>query len=156
MAIRRPAIASPEWVFQDFPYQATPEGEERFVQVKWDGEVYERISQTFDYSNPPYSDSEQRGGHIVAQLDYTVSPGLITITGWDVNWQDEWPLRLAVNYLVNCLYGFGKGYLIRVAHDEVYKQDGTPVPVANRDPYSFWVSEHFFPATNEPYDYLLR
>lgn len=156
MAIRRPSIASPEWLFQDFLYQAIPGAEERYVQVKWSGEPYTRTSQTFDYSDPPYVGSEQRGGDIVAQIDYTVTPGLVTITGWDVNWRDEWPLRLATNYLVQCLYHNRKEYLIRVVGDEVYKQDGTPVPVANKDPYAFWASEQFLPASNEPYDYLLR
>jgi len=156
MAIRRPGIASPEWLFQDFLYQAIPGAEERYVQVKWSGEPYTRVSQTFDYSDPPYSGAEQRGGDIVAQIDYTVTPGLVTITSWEVNWRDEWPLRLASNYLVQCLYHDRSKYLIRVAGDEVYKQDGTPVPVANKDPYAFWASEQFLPASNEPYDYLLR
>lgn len=156
MAIRRPSIASPEWLFQDFLYQATPEGEERYVQVKWDGEIYDRVSKSFDYSDPPYAGSQQRGGDIVAQLDYSVTPGVVTITSWWVNWRDEYPLRLASNYLTQCLYHDRTSHIIRVVGDEVYRQDGTSVPAANKRPYAFWVSEQFMPASNEPYDYLLR
>jgi hypothetical protein len=68
MAIRRPSISSPEWLFQDFSYSEDPTGNLRYVQVKWDGEVYTRVSQSFDYSNPPYIGPEQRGGDIVGQI----------------------------------------------------------------------------------------
>ena len=156
MAIRRPSIASPEWLFQDFLYQETPEGQERYVQVKWDGEVYERLSQTFDYSNPPYPNDLQRGGSIVCQLDYSVVGKIVTITNWYLNWRDEWPLRLASNYLSQCLYNTGDGYVHRVAGDEVYNQAGEAIPAPNKNPYAFWVSEGFLPVTNKPNDYLLR
>ena len=79
MAIRRPSINSPTWLYQDFLYFEDGEEKLRYLQVKWDGEPYTRVSQTFDYSNPPYSGSEQRGGDIVAQIDYTVNQRLITI-----------------------------------------------------------------------------
>jgi hypothetical protein len=142
MALRRPSISSPEWLFQDFLYQDTPDGQERYVQVKWDGEVYERKSSTYDYSNPPFADSEQRGGHIVAQLDYDLDPGskLVTITSWEVNWRDEYPLRLGVNYLIECLYSAFDGYVIRVVNN----------------PHAFWVSEKFYPIDNRPDSYLVR
>jgi len=161
MAIRRPSISSPEWLFQDFLYQATdaPGGSDlRYIQVKWDGEVYTRASQTYDYSNPPFSDSEQRGGSIVAQLDYEInaSTRLITIYSWEVNFKDEWPLRLGVNYLTECLYPTTKGYVLRVAGDQVYNQAGEAINIADKDPYAFWVSERFNPLTNNPNDYLLR
>ena len=156
MAIRRPALSSPEWLFQDFPYQSIPGSEERYLQIKWDGEIYTRVSQSFDYSNPPYSDSEQRGGSIVAQIDYTLSVKLVTINDWWVNWRDEWPLRLGSNYLTQCLYPPGQGYLYRVAGDEVYNQAGEAIPVASKNPYAFWVSEQFLPITNSPNDYLLK
>jgi len=161
MAIRRPSISSPEWLFQDFLYQSSdiPGGSDlRYIQVKWDGEVYTRASQSYDYSNPPYEDSEQRGGSIVAQLDYEInaSTRLITIYSWDVNFRDEWPLRLAVNYLIQCLYPTTKGYVIRVAGDQAYNQAGDPVEQPNNAPYAFWVSEQFFPLTNSPNDYLVR
>jgi hypothetical protein len=155
MAIRRPSISSPEWLFQDFLYQETPDGQDRYVQVKWDGRVYERVSATYDYSNPPYSNSEQRGGSIVAQLDYTVSGTLVTITGWSVNWQDEWPLRLAINYIRNCLYDPAQGYVIRAVGGEVYAQSGEAIPVATTDPRAFWVSEGFLPVSSLPNDYLI-
>jgi hypothetical protein len=161
MAIRRPSISSPEWLFQDFLYQAAdaPGGSDlRYVQVKWDGEIYTRVSQTYDYSNPPFVGSEQRGGSIVGQIDYEVnaSTRLVTIYAWNTNWRDEWPLRLAVNYLRECLYPSVKGYVIRVVGDQVYNQAGEAIEVAGKDPYAFWVSEQFFPISNRPNDYLLR
>jgi hypothetical protein len=157
MAIRRPSINSPTWLFQDFLYQESEllgGPELRYLQVKWDGEVYTRVSQSFDYSNPPYVGPEQRGGDIVAQVDYTIQGKIITINDWEVNWRDEWPLRLAVNYLVQCLYPAERGYVTRVAGGEVYNQAGEPIAVAGRDPIAFWVSEQFFPVTNLPNDYL--
>ena len=139
MAIRKPSINAPEWLYQDFLYSTDGTEELRYIQVKYDGEVYERVSQSFDYSNPPYSNSEQRGGSIVAQLDYTIVGQTVTIDEWEAFWRDEWPLRLAVNYLRQCLYPTSKGFQIRVRKDEAY---------------AFWVSEQFFPLTNDPNDYL--
>ena len=159
MAIRRPSIASPEWLFQDFLYQASDllgGPELRYVQIKWDGEVYTRQSQTFDYSDPPFVGPEQRGGSIVGQIDYTVQGNVITINDWSVNWRDEWPLRLGVNYLTQCLYPATKGFVIRVQGQEVYNQAGEPIPVADKAAYAFWVSEQYSPVTNNPNDYLLR
>jgi len=156
MAIRRPSISSPDWLFQDFLYQETPEGEERYVQVKWDGTPYQTISSTFDYSNPPFPDPEQRGGSIVAQLDYNIVGQLVTVTGWFVNWRDEWPLRLAFNYLTNCKYPSTLGYVIRAVGEEVYKQDGTPVDFGVKDPYAFLVSENFLPLTDVPNEYFIK
>lgn len=161
MAIRRPSIASPEWLFQDFLYQASDllgADELRYVQIKWDGGVYTRESQSYDYSDPPYVGSEQRGGSIVGQIDYSVnaSTKLVTIYSWSVNWRDEWPLRLGANYLAQCLYPPSRGYLVRVAGDEVYNQAGDPIESPNNSPYAFWVSERYNPLTNKPNDYLLR
>jgi hypothetical protein len=138
MAIRRPGINSPTWLYQDFLYHQNGEEQLRYVQVKWDGEIYDRVSQTFDYSNPPYPDADQRGGSIVAQIDYTVIGKTVTIDDWSVNWQDEWPLRLAANYLRQCLYSSAKGYVVRV----------------DKTAYAFWVSEQFNPVTNDPNDFL--
>ena len=138
MAIRRPGIGNPNWLFQDFLYFENGAEQQRYIQVKYDGEPYTVISETFDYSNPPYSNAEQRGGDIVAQLDYSVIGNTITIESWDVEWRDEWPLRLAVNYLKQCLYPTSKGFVIRV----------------NKDAYAFWVSEQFKPVTNLLDDYL--
>ena len=156
MAIRRPSISSPDWIFQDFLYQSIPGSEERYLQVKWDGEPYTRVSQTFDYSNPPYIGSEQRGGDIVAQIDYTISGNVITINAWDTNWRDEWPLRLAVNYISQCLYPSGKGFVIFVQGQEVYTQDGEVISVADKNPYAFWASEQYNPTTNKPNDFMVR
>jgi hypothetical protein len=138
MAVRRPSINSLNWLFQDFLYLDADGQQNRYIQVKWDGEPYYRTSETFDYSNPPYSNAEQRGGDIVAQLDYSIIGNTITIESWDVEWRDEWPLRLAVNYLKQCLYPTSKGFVIRV----------------NKDAYAFWVSEQFKPVTNLLDDYL--
>lgn len=165
MAIRRPSVneavgnfvfPSPDWFFQDSLYQAMPGSEERYLQIKWDGEPYTRVSQTFDYSNPPYVGPEQRGGSIVGQINYTVNNNLITINDWWVDWRDEWPLRLATNYIEQCLYPPSKGFIIRVQGQEVYSHDGTPISIADREAYAFWVSERYSPLTNKPDDYLLR
>ena len=161
MAIRRPSISSPNWLFQDFLYQAAdaPGGTElRYLQIKWDGEPYERVSHSFDYSNPPYTGLDQRGGSIVGQIDYEVnaSTRLVTIYAWNVNFRDEWPLRLGANYLTQCLYPPGDGYVTRVVGDQVYNQAGEAIDVPNKDPYAFWVSERYNPITNNPNDYLLQ
>jgi hypothetical protein len=161
MAIRRPSISSPDWLFQDFLYQASDVvggAELRYVQIKWDGEPYNRVSETFDYSNPPYPTSEQRGGSIVGQIDYEInaSTRLITIYAWDVNWRDEWPLRLGVNYISQCLYPEGDGYVIRVAGNQVYTSAGEAIEDPSNFPYAFWVSERYNPLTNEPDNYLVR
>ena len=161
MAIRRPSISSPDWLFQDFLYQeASGLGgtELRYLQIKWDGEPYTRVSQSYDYSDPPYKGAEQRGGSIVGQIDYDVnaSTRLVTIYAWNVNFRDEWPLRLGATYLSQCLYPASKGYTIRVAGDQVYNQAGDPVEQPNKDPYAFWVSERYNPLTNFPDDYLFR
>lgn len=126
----------------------------RYLQVKQDGEVYTRVSQSFDYSDPPFVGPEQRGGPIVAQVDYTVQGKTITINDWWVNWRDEWPLRLASNYLIQCLYPANLDYVVRVAGDEVYNQAGDPIADPNKSAYAFWVSEQYFPVTNLPNDYL--
>jgi hypothetical protein len=139
MAIRRPGIGNPNWLFQDFLYFEDGAEQQRYIQVKYDGEPYTVISETFDYSNPPYSNADQRGGDIVAQLDYSVIGQSVTIESWDTEWRDEWPLRLAVNYLRQCLYPASKGYVVRVIKNEAY---------------AFWVSEQFFPVTNLLDDYL--
>jgi len=161
MAIRRPSISSPEWLFQDFLYQESDlfgGPELRYLQVKWDGRLYERVSESFDYSDPPYVGAEQRGGSIVAQIDYevNVSARTVTIYSWSVNWRDEWPLRLGVNYIIQCMYPPDKNYLIRVAGDQVYNQAGEAIDTANNAPFAFWASEQFFPLTNSPDNYLYR
>ena len=161
MAIRRPSIASPDWLFQDFLYQeATGLGgsDLRYLQVKWDGEPYTRRSQTFDYSNPPYPSPLERGGSIVGQIDYEInaSTRLITIYSWAVNWRDEWPLRLGVNYLDQCLYPPSSGYTVRVAGNEVYNQAADAIEDPTNFPYAFWVSERYNPLTNEPDAYLVK
>jgi len=139
MAIRRPGINNPNWLYQDFLFAEDGAEQLRYLQVKWDGDPFSVISETFDYSNPPYSNSEQRGGPIVAQVSYTKIGQTVTIDDWGVEWRDEWPLRLAVNYIRQCLYPTTKGFQVRVLKDESY---------------AFWVSEQFFPLTNLLDDYL--
>jgi len=132
MAIRRPGIYSPEWSFQDKLYLKDGNTECRYILVRWDGVVYKRKSQLYDYSDPPFVGEEQRGGSIVARIDYTREGLLITIDSWEVNWRDEWPLRLAVNYLTQCLYPFDRRFVCRV----------------DKSDYAFWVSEQFGPVDN--------
>lgn len=156
MAIRRPSINSPQWLFQDFLYVKENDRQLRYLQVKYDGEIFTRISQTYDYSDPPYVGVDQKGGNIVAQIDYTVQGKVITINDWMVNWQDEWPLRLAVNYISQCLYPSVRNFVLRVAGEEVYNQSGEPIYQPNQSPRAFWVSEQFLPLTNNPDEYLYR
>lgn len=136
MAIRRPSVYSQnQFVFQDFFYAEDGPVELRYIQAKYDGEVYTEVGQTFDYTDP-----ELKGGSIVARIDYTVEGKLITIDHWEINWRDEWPLRLAVQFLTNCLYSKWQGYTVRVS----------------KDAYAFWVSEWFTPLTNDPNDFLIK
>lgn len=136
MALRRPSVyRENHWIVQDFHYFDGEPEELRFILVKYDGEPYQTVTQTFDSNSPEFW-----GGDIRARLDYSILDKLVTIDHWEVNWRDEWPLRLAINYLANCLYPSKLGYIIRV----------------NKDAYPFWVSEHFFPASNDPDDYLLK
>lgn len=134
MAIRRPGIQSPTWLFQDFLYYEDPPSELRYLLVKQDGEIFDRVSEAFDYSNPPRANDEKSGGPIVARIDYTIEGYLVTIDSWEVNWKDEFPLRLAANYLRNCKYREWGGYVIEVPQEA----------------YSFWVSEYFRPFSNNP------
>ena len=142
MAIRRPSINSPTWLVQDFPYSSDPAETLRYLQVKWDGEVYTRTNETFDYSTPPYAVAEQRGGSIAAQIDYSVVGNVVTIDDWTTTWRDEWPLRIGINNLANCLYPYNKNWVVRVRKDT--------------EAYAFFVSEYFYPYTNEfgPETYL--
>lgn len=137
MAIRRPSVYDQnKLVFQDFlEYEISETEELRFLLVKYDGENFSLVKQTFDYNPPDFT-----GGPIVARIDYTLSGQVVTIDSWEVFWRDEWPLRLGVQYLMNCLYKQEYNYVMRVL----------------ADPYPFWVSEYFFPISNEPGDYLIR
>jgi hypothetical protein len=137
MAIRKPSIyLKNDWVVQDFLYyDAGSEGELRFIQVKWDSEEFQYTKQTFDYLSP-----DRKGGPIIARIDYTINGNLVTVDNWEVNWRDEWPLRLGIQYLVHCLYRTSLGYVIRV----------------DKEALPFWVSEDFDPITNDPEDYLIQ
>ena len=136
MAIRRQSVhRQGEFVFQDFLYFQDGTSELRYILGKCDGKPYEFVAQTFDFPAPGL-----RGGSIVSRIDYTVSGKLLTIDSWEVNWRDEWPLRLAFQFLANCLYSAAQGYSVRV----------------HKDVYSFWVSENLLPVSNDPNDFLLR
>lgn len=136
MAIRRPSVyRHNEVIFQDFlEYDAGSNGELRYVLAKWDGEPFEKVDQTFDYLG-----ATLKGGPIVSRLDYTRQGTLITVDHWEINWRDEWPLRLSVKCLAYCLYPASSGYTIRV----------------KGEPREFWISEKFEPLTNSPDDFLV-
>ena len=134
MSLPRPSASSPNWLFQDFLYAQEVTSQFRYLQVKWDGQQFHTVSETFDYSDPPFVGFEQRGGSIVAQIDYTMTVNVITIEKWETNWRDDWPLRLASNYLVNCLYNANKNYAVRVIK--------SPAD-------AFWISQQFVPLTND-------
>lgn len=135
MAIRRPSVYSANlFAFQDFFYCEDESSESRYVLAKYDTAVYETVGQTFDYPSP-----DLKGGSIVARLDYTIEGKLITIDHWEVFWRDEWPLRLTVQFLINCLYPPVEEYTVRV----------------RKDAYPFWISEAFTALTNDPDDFLV-
>lgn len=136
MAIRRPSVfAQNQYVFQDFlDYTDGPE-ELRYLLIKWDGENFSLVKQTFDYNPPDFI-----GGPIIGRIDYSKVGQVIRIYHWEVNWRDEWPLRLGVQYLVNCLYKPESGFNI----------------IVDKEQYAFWVSENFFPSTNSSDDYLMQ
>lgn len=136
MAIRRPSVyRQSDWVFQDFPLYQDSGEEGRYAVAKFDGENFELYKQTFDNSDPFLS-----GGPIVARVDYTLVGDAVTIDSWEVNWRDEWPLRLLVQWLVHCIYRRSLGFTVAV----------------NKDAYAFWVSEMFLPLTNSPSDILIQ
>ena len=135
MAIRRPTVyRENQFIFQDFLFHQDGDTSLRYAVAKYDGEPFDTLASTFDISDPTYS-----AGSVVARVDYTVSEKLVIIDHWEINWRDEWPLRLTVQFLTNCVYRLGEGYQFRV----------------NKDVYPFWVSENFFPVTNDPFDYLV-
>lgn len=136
MAIRRPSVYKQnQFVFQDFFYCEDETSESRYIIAKYDGEAFETVGQTFDYPVP-----DLKGGYQVARIDYTVEGTLVTIDHWEVNWRDEWPLRLAFQFLANCLYSQWQGYSVRV----------------RKDAYAFWASEWFKPLDNEPDGFLIK
>lgn len=135
MAIRRPSVYSQnQFIFQDFAYAEDPPNNYRYLLAKYDGKQFTTVGETFDYPSP-----NLKGGSIVARIDYTLEGKLVTIDHWEVFWRDEWPLRLAVQFLTNCLYSGWQGYTVRV----------------NKQAYAFWVSEWFIPVSNDPDDYLV-
>lgn len=135
MAMRRPSVyAQNQFVFQDFAYAGEPPDEYRYLLAKFDGEQFTTVGETFDYH-----DSNLRGGSVVARIDYTLEGNLVTIYHWEVFWRDEWPLRLSVQFLTNCLYSRWRGYTVRV----------------DKRAYAFWVSESFYPVSNDPEDFLV-
>ncbi len=136
MSIRRPSTHTQSgFSFQDFLFHDDPPEQLRFIQVKWDGYVFEQLAETFDFEDPELS-----GGPVVAQLDYSVVGEVVTIESWEINWRDDWPLSLAIGFLVNCLPDYFTSTIIRVA----------------KNSYQFWVSEGFEPEDNNPEGYLIK
>jgi hypothetical protein len=140
MSIRCPSMYSSQWLFQDFLDEEIEGIQFRSLQVKYDGEPFYRVSETFDYSNPPYPDEKQRGGHIVAELFYELNGKLVTLQDWTHSWKDDWPIRIGLNYMVRCMYRKTQQYTIRV----------------RKENYPFWVSEELFPYDNLNNSYLIR
>jgi hypothetical protein len=136
MAIRRPSIYRQNlFVFHDFLYYEDGPEQGRYIVGKYDGEPYGLLGETFDFPSPSI-----KGGAVVSRIDYTLVGNLITVEHWEINWRDEWPLRLAAQTLANCIYPESKGFHIRV----------------NKEAYPFWVSENFFPVSNVSDDYLIQ
>ena len=106
----------------------------RYLLVKFDGESFNKVQETVDYGDT------LKGGSIVARLDYSVIEKLVTIEHWEVFWRDEWPLRLAAQFLTNCMYPSRNGYIIRV----------------DSNTFPFWVSEKFVPISSSPSEYLIE
>jgi hypothetical protein len=88
------------------------------------------------FDEPPQNKTELFGNE-VASIEYEVQDKLITIVAWQHIWRDEWPIRLGLNYLTNCLFRPGRGFVFRVI----------------KDPIAFWQSERFLPigGHNDPY-----
>lgn len=92
------------------------------------------------FDEPPQRRSELFNNE-VASIEYEVQGTLVTIVAWqNYNWQDEWPIRLGLNYLTNCLYRPGRGIVFRVV----------------KDPIAFWQSERFLPLGGHEDPYLVR
>jgi hypothetical protein len=92
------------------------------------------------FDEPPERKSELFNNE-VASIEYEVQDKIITIVAWNnYGWQDEWPIRLGLNYLTNCLYRPGYGYIFRVV----------------KDPIAFWQSERFLPLGGHYDPYLVK
>ena len=100
------------------------------------------------FNEPPETKSELFNNE-VASIEYEVedAPGvglgrgkIVTIVAWQHTWRDEWPIRLGMNYLTNCLYRPGYGVVFRVV----------------KDPIAFWQSERFLPLGGHYDPYLVR
>jgi hypothetical protein len=100
------------------------------------------------FDEPPETKRELFNNE-VASIEYEVQlmpgvglgrPKLVTIVGWQHTWRDEWPIRLGMSYLTNCLFrpGTGAGTVFRVI----------------KDPIAFWQSERFLPVGGHDDPYL--
>jgi hypothetical protein len=101
------------------------------------------------FNEPPESKQELFNNE-TASIEYEVqsmpggllgAPKLVTIVGWQHTWRDEWPIRLGLSYLTNCLFrpGVGAGTVFRVM----------------KDPIAFWQSERFLPLGGHYDPYLV-
>ena len=100
------------------------------------------------FDEPPTTKRELFNNE-VASIEYEVqlAPGaglgrgkIVTIVGWPHTWRDEWPIRLGLNYLTNCLNRPGQGTVFRV----------------EKDPIAFWQSERFLPLGGHYDPYLVK
>jgi len=99
------------------------------------------------FFNEPVSNKRELFNNEVGSIEYEVetiggglgSGELVTITGWQHTWRDEWPIRLGLSYLTNCLYRPGRGIVFRVI----------------KDPIAFWQSERFLPLGGHYDPYLV-
>lgn len=91
------------------------------------------------FFNEPVSNKRELFNNEVGSIEYEVQDRLVTIVAWQHTWRDEWPIRLGLSYLTNCLYRPGRGIVFRVI----------------KDPIAFWQSERFLPLGGHYDPYLV-
>ena len=170
MAIRKPSRYTQQWYYEDvLEYEVTefPSGfavydPDAYYPMYTYVEDFPLVSEGFlagfyskgaddavptqfrslkiKYFNEPPETKRDLFNNEVASIEYEVQDKLITIVGWQHTWRDEWPIRLGLNYLTNCLYRPGRGFVFRVI----------------KDPIAFWQSERFLPIGGHYDPYVIR
>ena len=170
MAIRKPSRYTQQWYYEDvLEYEVTefPSGfavydPDEYYPMYTYVEDFPLVSEGFlagfyskgaddavptqfrslkiKYFNEPPETKRDLFNNEVASIEYEVQDKLITIVGWQHTWRDEWPIRLGLNYLTNCLYRPGRGFVFRVI----------------KDPIAFWQSERFLPLGGHYDPYVVR
>ena len=170
MAIRKPSRYTQQWYYEDvLEYEVTefPSGfavydPDAYYPMYTYVEDFPLVSEGFlagfyskgaddavptqfrslkiKYFNEPPETKRDLFNNEVASIEYEVQDTLITIVGWQHTWRDEWPIRLGLNYLTNCLYRPGRGFVFRVI----------------KDPIAFWQSERFLPLGGHYDPYVVR